>query len=592
MIEIILLLVFLVVGLTLILKRGVAPNYGEDVEGRFIERLNYIPSQKPKLLSRESLHLWLGDAGNSKAKSGYVFPVIFPFDVLFLVSLGLLLGVASVWLANRTVFLSNVPNWIWWLFPALYAVSDLAEDCVIAALFKSVVPLNDGTFFVLRRLTSLKIATVSIAIGQAGFLGVLHALCSFFRHIRVSVSCLRACAMVAASLTAIQGQGVAAEPRKPDALPPQEVIDAVFPQGPAVPPLVIALKRPDGAKPDARCGLAPAELIESCGAKVRTFNILMTSPEGDPPVPSEIFWKVSRFTVDVDGSARAYHPADPLGVGICGPKSQVCALDELPNADIRLFRGTEEIDPHRSEDDRADYLATWAKAWSLIIAKPDSSLGHQADPRIPEEYALYYLKDDDLTVVFKTPIIPFKNGSPCVWGPKSANPGYFVAATSFSKTKPTPETACQPNRYIDSSEVPFVVLPGDVFGKLNTGDLAIGFAQSKSGDRLVFGVVGDTGPFYETAEGSIVFNSKMLRRNKHLENSTEQKDIDIELGTDDITAMAVLVLGGTATAFKGDFSAKNIAAVGEILLKRWNMGRSSTERLVDCMNAAPLNSWR
>ena len=140
--------------------------------------------------------------------------------------------------------------------------------------------------------------------------------------------------------------------------------------------------------------------------------------------------------------------------------------------------------------------------------------------------------------------------------------------------------------------MPFVVLPGDTFGKLNAGDLAVGFAQSEIGDRVVFGIVGDTGPFQKIAEGSVAFNSKLLRRTEPLKNSTDQAAIDIELGKDHITAMGVLVLGGTAAAFKGDFSADNIAIVGDQLLRRWGAGQKSTQRLAACLKAAPENPWK
>jgi hypothetical protein len=176
----IIFLFVLTVGLMLLLKLVITPKYGEDVQSRFIERIKYIPSQKPDLLSRRNLARWLTDGTNSKAISGYVFPVLFPIDFLFLVSLGLLLGIASVALAGRFDFLSNVPHWIWWLFPSLYMASDFFEDVAVIALFKLLVPLTDGSYSLLSRLTAIKLVTVSVAIGQVGFLGTLHALLFFF----------------------------------------------------------------------------------------------------------------------------------------------------------------------------------------------------------------------------------------------------------------------------------------------------------------------------------------------------------------------------------------------------------------------------
>jgi hypothetical protein len=176
----IIVLFVLTLGLTVVLKFVVTPKYGEDVQARFIERIKYIPSQKPALLTQQNLAKWLADEKNDNAVSGYVFPVLFPLDILFLICLGSLLGVASVALADHLNVLSHVPHWIWWLFPALYVVSDLSEDTAVVSVFKSFVPLTPGSFRLLSTLTAIKLATVGVAVAQVGFLAVFHALVFFF----------------------------------------------------------------------------------------------------------------------------------------------------------------------------------------------------------------------------------------------------------------------------------------------------------------------------------------------------------------------------------------------------------------------------
>jgi hypothetical protein len=160
----------LTVVLTLALKFFVAPRYGEDVGARFLERLNYIPSQRA-ILSKATLASWLADPANNYAIRGYVYPVLFPLDAVFLIGLGLLLGFASEALSSRLQFLLNIPTWIWWIFPMLYVASDLAEDSMIAGVFHSSIPLNEGSFRILRALTAIKLGTVTIAMGQVGFFG-------------------------------------------------------------------------------------------------------------------------------------------------------------------------------------------------------------------------------------------------------------------------------------------------------------------------------------------------------------------------------------------------------------------------------------
>jgi Fungal chitosanase of glycosyl hydrolase group 75 len=380
-----------------------------------------------------------------------------------------------------------------------------------------------------------------------------------------------------------------AEPKKPAELPPQEILDAVL-QHAAEPPVIVFPKKVDGAKADPLCGMLPTDLNVSRGDKSRTYKILIDASAGDPPEPTNVFFRIVRLTVDADGSSRAYHPDDPLGIGVCEPgKPTACAVDKLSSADIAVFQGTTEVRPKETAQDSAEYLSAWSKAWSLISADPAASVTHKTDPRIPEPYALYYFGADNLTVVFKTTIIPFHGGAPCMRDHKAGDPGYFVAATSFTKTKVTPQTACDPANYLDASKVPFVVIPGDIFGNVRTGDIAVGVA---SNNRFIYGIVGDKGPPFKTAEASIAFNSKMLGRATPLVNAADLDNIDITLPTDHITAMGVLILGGTRVALKGDFTADNIAAVGGRMLKSWSPKRDARKRLTDCLKAAPVNPWK
>jgi hypothetical protein len=178
--KLILLLFALTIGLALLLKYKIAPGYGPDVGARFLERLNYIPSQEPALLSQRTFARWLNDPAQDAARNGYAFPVLFPYDLLFLICLGALLGFASGYIGSFLPFLSGVPHWVWWALPAAYIVADLAEDCYAAALLKSAVALTDGSFSLMRRLTTLKLTTVSVAIGQVAFLGALAAVVRIF----------------------------------------------------------------------------------------------------------------------------------------------------------------------------------------------------------------------------------------------------------------------------------------------------------------------------------------------------------------------------------------------------------------------------
>jgi hypothetical protein len=92
--------------------------------------------------------------------------------------LGLFLGLASASLAERLGFLSRVPMWIWWILPASYMASDLAEDAGLPAT-KSWIRLTPASFRLLSNLTALKLATVTMAIARSAFLGPLNLLLLF-----------------------------------------------------------------------------------------------------------------------------------------------------------------------------------------------------------------------------------------------------------------------------------------------------------------------------------------------------------------------------------------------------------------------------
>lgn len=155
-------------------------NYGPDVADRFIERLAYIPSETKSLLTRENLTKWLADPANTGPRTGYVVPVLFPLDLLFMILLGALLCVASTALVGELPMLGTIPNAIWWILPLLYLLSDLAEDTLMAGIFRSVVPLTDAWFQVLHVLTRTKIVSLTAAFGQVGFLGILCVLLRIF----------------------------------------------------------------------------------------------------------------------------------------------------------------------------------------------------------------------------------------------------------------------------------------------------------------------------------------------------------------------------------------------------------------------------
>src|ERR1700724_3453848 len=122
-------------------------------------------------------------------------------------------------------------------------------------------------------------------------------------------SSLRAlCRSAFALLVAIAGDSAFAASLEPVELPPNEVIAAAFEK--PLPPLHVALQTPDGSPTDTLCGLRPADLNVTRGDHTRDFKVLV---DAEAPRETKVFLRISRVTVDADGSSRAYHPDDPPG---------------------------------------------------------------------------------------------------------------------------------------------------------------------------------------------------------------------------------------------------------------------------------------
>jgi hypothetical protein len=93
-----------------------------------------------------------------------------------------------------------------------------------------------------------------------------------------------------------------------------------------------------------------------------------------------------------------------------------------------------------------------------------------------------------------------KNGKPVVQGPTDPAPGFYVSPTAL-QDKHLPRT--DPRRYVDSSTVPYISLPGhhgDVLHAL-LGDLAM-VINGRNGRRSA-AIYADVGPRAKIGEGSI-----------------------------------------------------------------------------------------
>ncbi len=386
-------------------------------------------------------------------------------------------------------------------------------------------------------------------------------------------------------------------------IPPRELLDKIIPQLPKpLPPAKISF-RPTNAAADDACRMQNFEMVlarEDAGAPNKYSVLLDRQAEGAAAAPRQLLAVITRLAVDADGSERAYHPEDPYGHGVCerrqdaGGKvtlSGACALDDFSPSGIRVFLEDKRallLDPNKPPKQNVPSLAeAWKDVWPLIRDRKLKSHDLKSvAPHAPGGYDMFYWKERKLTAFTKRAIIPStRNGYPCVRGPESRHPGYFVAATTLTRPGVVRADGCEPSSFIDAAEVPFFVLPGGDFGHIEIGDIVIGHFKGDRAERVAFGIAADAGPIEQFGEGSIAFNQ--ILRGKAGEPVMNVKDVNaLDIDSDFLkgenATLAILVLGGTKKLLGGNYSRENIERIGREELARWNGGG---ERLTARLNA-------
>jgi acyl carrier protein len=92
------------------------------------------------------------------------------------------------------------------------------------------------------------------------------------------------------------------------------------------------------------------------------------------------------------------------------------------------------------------------------------------------------------------------SGKPVIQNQTDPAPGYYISSTSLQDES---KARTDPTRYVDSSAVPYVVLPGHLTadGSAKLGDLAAVYYRPTG--KLEFAVLADIGPIMHIGEGSI-----------------------------------------------------------------------------------------
>lgn len=314
----------------------------------------------------------------------------------------------------------------------------------------------------------------------------------------------------------------------------------------------------------------------------------------------------TKMTVNVDGSPRAYHPADPHGECRAGAAGPACALNLLCYAGVRVFENGREIRCGA----RQAYQRAWAEMWGEITAGrakavPASYWRRDPTGRSAPRYGFVH-PEKPLAVMFNRKVIPdASDGRPCLRDANAARyGGYFVSATSLTGDERADEpegsaraaivadAKCSPLPFVDAETIPAVVIPKGGFAGAEVGDVAVGLmTDARAGPRLVYGIVGDEGPNDRFGEGTIAFNMALRgldpapRVGRWAGDGDVVRAAHLEVPSG---RLAILILKGTASGVGRDLSRSAITARARTAFSTWGGGTEAAakKRLAACLDDA------
>lgn len=97
------------------------------------------------------------------------------------------------------------------------------------------------------------------------------------------------------------------------------------------------------------------------------------------------------------------------------------------------------------------------------------------------------------------------SGIPIPQGPNHPRPGFLISTTSLQD--PT-RANTDPQRYVDSEAVPFIVLPGGHLGRASLGDYAL--VVNTANGKMIHAIAADAGPKHHVGEASIAVARELL----------------------------------------------------------------------------------
>src|SRR5262245_42796475 len=102
-------------------------------------------------------------------------------------------------------------------------------------------------------------------------------------------------------------------------------------------------------------------------------------------------------------------------------------------------------------------------------------------------------------------VVTNEDGNPVIQDSSDPAPGFYVSTTSFEDPR---QAVTQPNRYVDATKVPYIVIPRGALGKARLGHPTI--VLDVLTGRRVKGIVADAGPRDKIGEASMFLAAAIM----------------------------------------------------------------------------------
>jgi hypothetical protein len=106
---------------------------------------------------------------NQNEARGYVFPILFPLDLMFLFSLGAFLWLGSTTAARMMGWYSHIESLLI-VLPATFMLLDFTEDLLLARFLLAPSSITDGGSAIAKMITKAKSLVAGAAIFQTIFI--------------------------------------------------------------------------------------------------------------------------------------------------------------------------------------------------------------------------------------------------------------------------------------------------------------------------------------------------------------------------------------------------------------------------------------